>query len=134
MPNKFRGCVGGIKTNLGSWYTPNDQDPSECTYCEWCLQNGCFKKEDTYQLDDVYDCNCPNIGHHGSIDEYFCQRHINIPLHKCGLFDCLKCERCFYSDGRNISAIGVKLEIPNYCYPCSTFEGICRICGEKEQP
>lgn len=124
---KFRGCVGKMRTGLGTWYVPNGQKASECTYCEWCLRNGCFKKEDTYSATDLMGCNCDCTQEHDKMKEFVCDDHkFNVISDE--YFDCNKCKRaCLMRHGDNIAAgvIATKLK---YCRLCSTFFGMCIFC------
>jgi len=39
-------CVGHERISLGNWYCPKGKTPQECTYCEYCIQNGCIPLND----------------------------------------------------------------------------------------
>ena len=54
-------CVGDFRLRVGNWYVPNGKTPQECTYCEWCIRNGCININETTLLEldcNMTGCNC----------------------------------------------------------------------------
>jgi len=123
----INACVADTRISFGDWYVPNGKTPQECTYCEWCIKNGCVSMDDIYKFtENVYGCNCdcPNKKTHECIREYVCEKHHRergeeMVLSCPAMRQCKTCTQF----GRSWSEI--------YCNGCSAVFQICKYCGEK---
>ena len=34
--------------------TPTGKSPNECTYCSYCLENGCININDVHKIDNIF--------------------------------------------------------------------------------
>lgn len=41
--------------------TPHTLTIYECAYCEWCMSNGCYVREEGYESVNLKRCNCDCI-------------------------------------------------------------------------
>lgn len=118
----INACVGNTRINFGKWYSPIGKTSVECTYCEWCVANGCVDIKDVYDVCTVRNCNCdcPNKKDHEKIKEYTCEKH-NRCIMSCdtGTCEMPNCE-IYTCSG-----------MAKYCAGCSAIFGICEVCGEK---
>lgn len=122
----INACVADTRISFGDWYVPNGKTPQECTYCEWCIKNGCVSMDDIYKFtENVYGCNCdcPNKKTHECIKAFVCEKH-RIAERKgmmmtCDMSTCKKCK------GWTTSGC-IK-----YCDGCSAVFSMCKYCGEK---
>lgn len=119
QPSKL--CPGKYRVNHGRWYTPSGKSVKECTYCEWCVTNGCVDPAEGYTINDNLLrclCDCPVKETHQSAVPHTCLTHWN-QLHTPVLGTCRKCRR---PDSTRCSTI-------QYCDDCSVSFGICTVCG-----
>lgn len=124
---KIEGCcVSDKKVNFGTWYTPHDKTPEECTYCSYCVEEcGCISKDDVYTLgDDITNCNCdcPNRYNHPQYVTIVCPScSVDFFYNALGTMSC--CCLCSTiirgSDGLN----------GGLCEKCSFVSNICKKCG-----
>lgn len=122
-------CPGNFRVHKGKWSTPKGMTPSECTYCEWCVQNGCVQLEEGFSVG--YDlnqclCDCSQKESHETIQTYNCGKHAGI----IGGAVMGRCGSCFKASSTTSTA-------QKYCRACSTLYGICEFCGinaEEECP
>lgn len=116
-------CVGDTRISFGKWYSPTGKTPQECTYCEWCVENGCISMDDVHDVGPVTNCNCDcvNKANHEHIKKYVCEecKLDDGGIMMCGLGECIKCTR-------DTSNIGV-----DYCDGCSAIFNKCAYCGGK---
>jgi len=132
----FRACVGELRIASGLWYTPIGKTPQECTYCDWCIKNGCMSINDVYQLDKVFGCNCdcPHQKTHGTLEPYICPDHQNNVI-QCGYCHCLECgmyQLLHHDENGHCCQLPPESKGIQYCSLCSAFDGICQFCGKKE--
>jgi hypothetical protein len=122
QPNIY-ACVGDTRISFGKWYSPTGKTPQECTYCEWCLENGCISMDDVYEIGDVTGCNCDcvNKANHEHIKEYVCTacKAKGGMIMMCQIGTCSTCTH--YT-----SNIGMK-----HCKGCSAIFSRCKYCGNK---
>ncbi len=117
-------CVGSMRISVGTWYSPIGKTPSECTYCEFCVVNGCADRSKVYQITEpVQNCNCdcPIAQNHPQLKKYECHKCIT----KSGFMTCdmSTCHKC--NVNRTTSSC-IK-----YCNACSAIYGICVTCGDE---
>jgi len=121
---KINACVGDTRINFGEWYTPVGKTPSEFTYCEFCIKNGCVADMSTVYkvVEEVNSCNCDceNKASHEHIKPYVCQA-CDVLLRQGMVMDCRvgRCKKC----NAYTSSGGVK-----YCKGCSAIFGLCPYC------
>ena len=71
-------CTGNFRVHRGKWVTPKGMTSQECTYCEWCVTNGCVPLEEGYTTRHNLNlclCDCPIKDNHPSIQIYNCGKH-----------------------------------------------------------
>ncbi len=119
----INACVSSkLRTSFGKWYTPHEKTPQECTYCEFCVKNGCINTEDVYKLNDAEICNCncdcPNQHAHDCLKPYICEKHTHMyyMLTTCDMNACKKCAKMMASGSMN------------YCDACSAIFNVCVYC------
>lgn len=125
MEPRIEACVGSHKIRFGKWYTPNDKQPAECTYCEWCIRNGCIDVLETYLVEGVEgqaNCDCPNQSTHEKIKSYVCEKCQK----KGGVMNCAL-GRCKMPGCRGYTSSMGK----PYCKGCSAIFHKCEYCGEE---
>lgn len=117
---KLTGCIGQNRINYGKWYSPNGKKPSECTYCDWCVKNGCVNVSDLYKINKVEQCNCdcPQQKNHPCLQLYICdQCDINFKIAEYG--QCEMCSRFIMSGG---------------CYKFDSYKSVCVRCVYSLHP
>ena len=117
MEPKINACVGGTRINFGTWYSPIGKQPTDCTYCEWCVKNQCIKMDEVYDVGKVTSCNCdcPNQLDHPFIQKYDCGQHEKGGLTTCDMRQCKLCKQ-WIAKGE-------------YCNECSAVFQVCYECG-----
>lgn len=134
--HKIDFCNGKEKLKSDDWWVLNGSNASKCTYCNWCVENGCIDKTTVTQSSgEVMTCYCD------------CRKqHNNNPI-------ALKCTTCmikmgftstFYLDdiflkdesavthkGGKCISCGLKHDFMNYCDVCSYVSKHCVYCGES---
>lgn len=124
QPNIY-ACVGDTRISFGKWYSPTGKTPQECTYCEWCVQNGCISMDDIHDIGAVTGCNCDcvNKANHEHIKKYVCAtckaEGSMIMNCMCGTCTSINCNHYTPSSGMK------------YCNGCSAIFGKCVYCGNK---
>src|SRR5207237_7622170 len=106
-------------------YSANVDLASECTYCEWCINNGCVALTDIYKINEkVISCNCDCQKDHPYIQIYVCNEHYKTGKHthngvmmSCCMKPCKKCGTVTNTD---------------YCSKCSALFRICMTCGVEK--
>ena len=114
-------CVGNLFLSVGNWYTPIGKTPQECTYCEYCVNNGCITKDEIYKLDAVGNCNCdcPAQKNHPRLKGYTCQKHSRGDmLSVCMVGTCKNCKGWTSTTAKQ------------YCDGCSAILNLCMYCGQ----
>ena len=43
-------CVAERRISIGTWYVPNGQTAAQCTYCQYCINNGCISIDSVYKI------------------------------------------------------------------------------------
>lgn len=88
-------CVGKHRINYGTWYVPKGKAIEKCSYCDWCVQNGCIAKTDVDIVKTpVKNCNCDCKAEHPHIGGICCPickyNEPGIKLMICG--SCVVCK------------------------------------------
>lgn len=86
-------CVGNIRVNCRDWFALSDHlnhdNPYDVTYCGFCVDNECVKRDDTYKVNyekiECWNCNCdcPNKNQHEkkiNVSSHFCVTNINYQM------------------------------------------------------
>lgn len=114
-------CTGQFRVHHGKWTVPKGSTAEECTYCEWCVTNGCIQLEEGYTTrHDLHNClcDCPIKQSHASIQVYNCGGHED----EIGMCMMGTCKACCKQNATPSSA-------EDYCQACSALFGICEVCG-----
>ncbi len=96
-------CIGSAKVGFGKWYTPIGLTTSQCTYCEFCYNNGCIDKSNVYEATNIKpnkynsltncNCDCPNQSNHERVVPIKCPFcNIEAECLLCGAGKCQDCE------------------------------------------
>ena len=135
-------CLSKYRTPFGQWWVPEGKTAVECTYCEYCVKNGChgdtplsplhhrfFNITGTYQDEipkskesTLCNCNCDCKEEHPLLYNLRCPIcYILMMRGWCGL-DCFgNCTQC-----GNLTSHGGMV----YCIPCSYIMESCGECGQ----
>lgn len=119
---KMDCCTGPFRNNYGTWYVPNGMTKEQCTYCEWCVDNGCYDKNDMKLVTDAngYTFNCDCKREHTHIVSIMCPECYVQEMEGMGhLAACGKCVNC----GNYTPYGGIK-----YCPSCSYISRKCHQC------
>lgn len=118
-------CVGSRRVNTGTWYVPNGKTPQECTYCEFCIKNGCIPAETVTKITEKLNscnCDCPNRNTHPRMISLCCPV---CRVKYMGMMSCCSCGMCKKCHGYT----------PNpgytYCTGCSNYLKCCEKCGNE---
>lgn len=120
-----RACTGKFRVHRGKWTIPKGKTSKECTYCEWCINNGCVQLEPGFTVSSSLNncsCDCPIKDTHASIQVYDCRKHEDM-ITLCVMGRCRSC----YKDCATTSSLN------KYCPACSALFGICEVCGVTEK-
>lgn len=122
--NRLKGCVGNIRIRFGTWYVPKGKTPQECTYCEYCVENGCIPKSEVNPMIEEpkgVNCDCPKQIVHLTLKAPECPicqiRDSILRFSSCG-----SCSNCH----RETPYIGQK-----YCAGCALQLNSCYECGQE---
>lgn len=121
MQQPQQGCPGQFRVHRGQWYIPCDKTAQECTYCAWCVTNGCVELADGYNVQpDLANClcDCPVKESHACLRPYDCGRHRG-QFGGCAMGRCMACLR----------PASTPSTVQNYCLACSALLQICAQCG-----
>lgn len=116
-------CVGILSINYGKWYCPVGKTPTECTYCSYCITNGCIK-DDVYEIKENITCNCDCLLR----DSHPHPEYVTCPVCTIEWIDvyttavCGTCKSCADSTPSSSDI---------YCQACSTLHKSCHKCGNK---
>jgi len=144
MENQFNCCIGKqkfITPDTYKWYVPNGKEAKEITICEWCYENGCFNKEDLYQMEmpsngKIYiNCDCKK--EHPTLSE----KIMNV-LNKNGT---ILCPSCYFKNKMNAGLRFCQSTIASckycrgyihsssytICYRCCVMKNICFECNKE---
>ena len=114
-------CVGLHRVNNGTWYVPNGKTKEQCTYCEWCVKNGCVEEKDVSQISgSIRDCNCDCNKKHPHIVKLICPFCTVNQINTCSLAMCSKCKNCGIIHGSGTHCVGCSYQL--------------KICGDCGQP
>ncbi len=125
--NLEKYCVGSIRVSYGKWYSPNGQTPQDCTYCNFCIENGCIPRSEVWQLTEPVkncNCDCPKQKQHPRIKEIQCP---TCRVKQIGRLRCATCGTCSHCQCQT-SYIGQK-----FCSGCSWLLNSCKECGQEIQ-
>jgi len=124
-----RHCVGKTRISNGIWYVPHGKATTECTYCEFCVNNGCISLHEVTKVDGKLNncnCDCPNQGSHVTLE----MSMVNLRCPVCrvkqiGMLSsctCGSCKQCHnYTPNPGYT----------YCMACSNRLTSCEKCGKK---
>lgn len=116
-----KACPGKLYVHRDQWTIPNGKTARECTYCEWCVNNGCFQLEPGFSVSrdlGTCSCDCPVRDAHVTMQPYNCGQHDGTP----GMTVMGTCKSCWRAASTSSSA-------EKYCGGCSAQHGICIVCG-----
>lgn len=126
-------CIGRVRVKCGTndvgeplinWYVPNGKTSQEFTYCQYCYDNGCCKKEDVTKLtEQVGDCNCDceKQKDHLRLVPLVC-RACNFDVY-CSPAIVGQCQNCEMKTGTGNGST-------KYCDACTYSLKKCKYCGD----
>ena len=118
-------CVGRSRISQGIWYSPVGKTSHECTYCEFCINNGCIPVDQVYKIDPsiIRNCNCDclNMSSHPLLRGLECPKCMSEGE---GMMRCASCGTC-----KNCNGVTPYVG-QSYCTGCSWKLESCHECGE----
>lgn len=117
-------CVGAMRISFGEWYCPKGQTPQQCTYCAYCVNNGCIGINDVDRVEvaiNSCNCDCPNQKDHPKLQPVVCDDCVP----KLGGFMTCDCGDCNHCGG--FTPTGCQ----QCCDGCSILLNVCIFCDKS---
>lgn len=122
-------CIGKTRVRFGRWFTPIGSTSDQCTYCNFCYNNGCADKSTVYEVipqkpnkyNSLLNCNCdcPNQSNHDLIVAIKCPQ-CNVEPNKIFFCSASYCNDC---------GIDIPYSADHLCDGCSYRTKSCYSCG-----